>query len=154
MWNAESVQLHQFLPAKDRAQKNLSVKLNLGSDQLESNYIFQFSVLDDKNFLSRREGQGIIQSVCYESHFGMVCAAGRGIQGSLSWLLGVITSHTWMPKGNESKPKMHGAAAQHGFHCKEKRIYFIERNIGRKQEVNMLKPGGILIPLWFAFIGA
>lgn len=69
------------------SQKNMCVKLNLGSDQLESNYMFQFSVLDDKNFsLSWREGQGIIQSVCYESHFGVafLSAAGRGMQGSLS----------------------------------------------------------------------
>lgn len=77
-----SVELYKFLLAKKTC-----VKLNLGSDQLESNYMFQFSVLDDKNFsLSWREGQGIIQSVCYESHFGVafLSAAGRGMQGSLS----------------------------------------------------------------------
>lgn len=58
------MELYKFLAAKNIAQK-MHVKLNLGSDQFESNYLFQFSVLDDKNFsLSWREGQEIIQSIC------------------------------------------------------------------------------------------
>lgn len=39
-----------ILTSQGYSPKTLRVKLNLGSDQLESNYIFQFSVLDDKNF--------------------------------------------------------------------------------------------------------
>lgn len=63
-----------ILPSQGYSPKNLYVKLNLCSDQLESNYIFQFSVLDDKNFsLSWRLGQGIVQSLCYESHCGVAC---------------------------------------------------------------------------------
>lgn len=73
-----------ILTSQRYSPKTLRVKLNLGSDQLESNYIFQLSVLDDKNFslMERRTGNNSV----YESHFGMTClsAAGRGMQGSLS----------------------------------------------------------------------
>lgn len=63
-----------ILTSQGCSPKNLYVKLNLGSDQLECDYIFQFFVLDDKNFsLSWREGQGVVQSICYESCCGVAC---------------------------------------------------------------------------------
>lgn len=42
----------QILTSQEYSPENLSVKLNLDSDQFESSYIFQFSVLDDKTSLS------------------------------------------------------------------------------------------------------
>lgn len=51
-----------ILTSQRCSPKTLRVKLNLGSDQLASNYIFQFSVLDDKNFslMERRAGNNSV----------------------------------------------------------------------------------------------
>lgn len=117
------------------AQKT-RVKLNLGTDQFESNYIFQFSILDDKKFslMERRAGNN---SIYVRSHILElpVFLLLEGESGISQLTVGcVITSPTWMPKWNESKPKMHGVDAQHRFHCKGKRIYYREKHWKKTRE--------------------